>query len=57
MTEEDLGEASGGGDREDWLEEEKCPETRQVERWSARNCRRNGVNPAIFAKGTTLDKN
>ena len=57
MTEEDLEEASGGEDRKDWLEEEKCPETRQVERRSARNCKRNGVNPAIFAKGTTLDKN
>ena len=30
---------------------------RQVERRSASNCRRNGVNPAISAKGTTPDKN
>ena len=57
MTEEDLEEASGGGDREDWFEEGGCPESRQVERWSASNCRRNRVNPAISAKGTTADKN
>ena len=30
---------------------------RQVEGPSASNCRRNGVNPAICAKGTTPDKN
>ena len=30
---------------------------RKVERWNARNCRRNGVNPAISAKGKTPDKN
>ena len=30
---------------------------KQVEERSARNCRRNGVNPAISAKGTTPDKN
>ena len=29
----------------------------KVERQSASNCRRNGVILAIFAKGTTLDKN
>ena len=57
MTEEDLEETSGGGDRENWLEEEKCPKTRQVEKRSARNCRRNGVNPAIFAKWTAPNKN
>ena len=45
MTEEDLEEAGG------------CPEMRQVEGRSASNCRRNGVNPAISAKGTTPDKN
>ena len=50
-TEEDLEEVSGRGDREDWFEEGGCPETRQVEGWSASNCRRNGVNPAIPAKG------
>ena len=27
-----------------------------MERWSASNCKRNGVNPAISAKGTTPDK-
>ena len=53
MTKEDLEEAGGRGDREDWLEEEGCPETRQEEGWSARNCRRNGVNLAISVKGTT----
>ena len=55
-TEDDLKEARGGGDREDWFEEGGCPELRQVDR-SASNCRRNGVNPAISAKGTTTDKN
>ena len=29
---------------------------RQVERRSESDCRRNGVNPAISAKGTTPDK-
>ena len=52
----DLEEASGGGDREDWIEG-VYPESRQVKRWSASNCRRNGVDPAISAKGTTKDKN
>ena len=52
-----IEEASRRGEREDWLEEGRCPETRQVERRSASNCKRNGVNPAISDKGTTLDKN
>ena len=56
MTEEDLEEASGRGDRENWFEG-GSPETRQVEERSASNCRRNGVNRAILAKGTTPDKN
>ena len=56
-TEEDLEKASERGNREDWFEEERCRETRQVEGQSASNCRRNGVNPAISAKGTTPDKN
>ena len=56
-TEEDLEEAGGRADRESWFEEGGCPETRQVEGWSASNCRRNGVNPAISAKGKTSDKN
>ena len=56
--EEDLEEASeGGGDREDWFEKGGCPESRQVERRSASNYRRNGVNPTISTKGTTPDKN
>ena len=41
---------------ENWFEG-GCSETRQVERQSASNCRRNGVNPAISAKETTPDKN
>ena len=57
MTKEDLEEASGRGDREDWFEEGGCPETRQVERPSASKRRRNGVNPAISVKGATPDKN
>ena len=35
LTEEDLEEASGRGDRGDWFEEEGCPEMRQVEGRSA----------------------
>ena len=50
-------EASKRGDREDWFKEGEYPETRQVQRRSVSNCRRNGVNPAISAKGTTPDKN
>ena len=56
-TKEDLEEASGRGDREDWFEEGGCPESSKVERLSASNHRRNGVNPAISAKGTILDNN
>ena len=48
---------SGRGDREDWFEEGGSPETSKVERRSASNCRRNGVNLAISAKGTTPVKN
>ena len=47
MTEEDLEDASGRRDRKDWFEQRGCPETRQKERQSASNCRRNGVNSAI----------
>ena len=53
----DLEEASGGGDREDWFKEEGCPESSKVKRWSASNCRRNRVNLAISAEGTTSNKN
>ena len=56
-TEKNLEEASKGGDKEDWFEEGECPESRQVERRSASNCRRNGVNLVISGKGTTPDKN
>ena len=48
--EEDLEEASGRRDREDWFEEGGCSETRQVEGRSASNCRRKGVNPASLLK-------
>ena len=54
-TKEDM-EGSGGGDKEHWLEG-GFSESRQVDRQSASNCKRNGVNPATSAKGTTLDKN
>ena len=37
--------------------EEGCPESSKVQRRSASNCRRNGVNSAISAKVTTPDKN
>ena len=43
--------------REDWFEEAGYPESRQVGRRSASNCRRNGVNLVVSAKETTLDKN
>ena len=56
-TEEDLEEASGTVDREDRFEEGGCPESIKVERRSVSNYRRNGVNPAISAKGTILNKN
>ena len=55
MTKKDLKKASGGGDREHWFKE-GCPELRQVERWSASNCKRNGLNQAISATATTPDK-
>ena len=57
MIEEDLEEASGRGDTEDWFEEGGCPESSKVEGRKASNCRRNRVNPAISAKGTIPDKN
>ena len=38
-TKENLEEASGRGDMEDWFEE-KCPESSKVERMSASNCRK-----------------
>ena len=56
-TEEDLEEAIGRGDREDWFEEGGCPESSQMERRSESNCRRNGLNPAISTEGTVLDIN
>ena len=51
MTEEDLEKASERADKENSFEEEGCPESRQVERRSASNCRKNEVNLAISAKG------
>ena len=56
-TKEGLEQAGGEGDRENLFEEGGCPESRQVKRRSASNCKRNGVNPAIFAKETTPNKN
>ena len=54
MIEEDLEEASAEVEREDWFER-GCSESRQVERRSVSNCRKNGVNLAISAKETTPD--
>ena len=54
-TEEDLEEASGRGNTEDWFEG-GCPKSSKVEKLSASNCGRTGVNPAI-SKGTIPDKN
>ena len=51
MTKEDLEEASGGGDREDWFEEEGHPESNKVERSSAKNRGRNGVNFSSLLRG------
>ena len=56
-TKEDLEEASGRGDRENWFEEGICPKSNKVERGSASNCKRNCLNPAVPAKGTTPNKN
>ena len=56
MTEKELKKASGGEDREDWSEAGGCSKSSKVEKRSASNCRRNGVNPAITAKETTPDK-
>ena len=50
-TEEELEEASERRDREDWFKEGGCPELSKRERWSGNDCGRNGVNPAISAKG------
>ena len=36
MTEEDLEEASEGGDSKDWFEEGGCPESSKVERWECK---------------------
>ena len=52
----DLEEASGE-DRKHWFEGGGCPESSKVERRSASNCRRNGVNLAISAKGASPNKN
>ena len=57
MTKEDLEEASEEGDRGDWFKEGRCPELSQVERRSASNCKKNGINSAISAKRTTPYKN
>ena len=48
MIEEDLEEAIGIGDREDWFEEGGYLESIRVERLSTSNCRRNGVNSVII---------
>ena len=56
MIEEDLEEASGGGDREDCSIQGILLLQTKVGRWSASNCRRNEVNLAISAKGTTPNK-
>ena len=56
MTKEDLEEASGRGDREDWFKE-GCSKSSKVERQSESNCRRNWMNLAISAKGAIPDKN
>ena len=56
MTKKHLKEPSGG-DRENEFEKGECPESSKVERQGSSNCKRDGVNPAISAKGTTPNKN
>ena len=54
-TTEDLEEASKKEETEKiGLKKGGCPESSKR---NASNCRRNGVNPAISAYGTTPDKN
>ena len=43
-------------DKKDWYKE-GCSELSKMERWNVNNRGRNGVNLAISAKGTILDKN
>ena len=50
MTKGDLEEESGRGDRIDWFQG-GCPELRKMERCSAKNCGRNGVNPPSLLRG------
>ena len=57
MAEKALKETSGGEDRKNWFEEGGYPGSSKVERLNASNCIRNGVDPAISAKGTTSDRN
>ena len=54
MTKRDLEKASGRGDRKDWSKK-KMPYISKVERWSAKNFGRNGMNWAISAKESILD--
>ena len=56
-TKEDLKEASGRGDREDWFEDQGCLKSSAVAKWHAKNSRRNGVNSAKSIKGTKLCRN
>ena len=55
MTEKDLKEAIQR-DSEDYLKR-GCPKSSKVEKWSASNCRKIELNPAVFAKGTIPNKN
>ena len=55
MSNEDLEEACGNGDRKDRFDDERCPELSYEVRWIVNNCRRNGINLAQFIKRTTPD--
>ena len=56
MTKEDLEEASGRGNREGWFKDGRYPKSNGVVKWSGKNCRRNGANPANSVEGIKLNR-
>ena len=50
----DLEEASGMRYQEGWLIDGGCPESDDKEKWSGRNCKREGENMANSAKGNKI---
>ena len=45
MTKENLEEANGGRDRQDWFKDGDCPKFSK-KRWREKNYKRNGISPA-----------